>query len=46
MRFSIWSDFTDAHNAGCAPFIWTKAADDILDKMRRIGLRTQQVLGA
>ena len=38
--------FVDAHNARRAPFIWTKTADDILDKMRRFGLRTQQVLGA
>lgn len=38
--------FVDAHNARRAPFIWTKPADDILDKMRRFGLRTQQVLGA
>jgi hypothetical protein len=25
------------------PFRWTKAADEILDKMRRFGIRTQQV---
>ena len=28
------------------PFQWTKTADEILDKMRRFGLRTQQVHGA
>ena len=38
--------FVDAHNARRAPFIWTKAADEILDKMRRFGLRTQQVFGS
>ena len=38
--------FVDAHNARRAPFIWTKTADEILDKMRRFGLRTQQVFGA
>ncbi|MEO5569212.1 MAG: IS630 family transposase [Gemmatimonadaceae bacterium] len=38
--------FVDAHNARRAPFIWTKTADEILEKMRRFGLRTQQVLGA
>ncbi len=45
LRESILA-FVDAHNARRAPFIWTKTADDILDKMRRFGLRTQQVLGA
>ncbi len=38
--------FVDAHNARRAPFIWTTTADEILDKMRRFGLRTQQVFGA
>lgn len=33
------------HNATGKPFIWTKTADEILDKMRRFGLRTQQVHG-
>jgi len=27
------------------PFRWTKTADEILDKMRRFGLRTQQAHG-
>jgi len=28
------------------PFIWTKTADEILNKMRHFGIRTQQVHGA
>jgi hypothetical protein len=28
-----------------SPFKWTKTADQILDKMRRFGLRTQQAHG-
>jgi hypothetical protein len=32
-----------AHNEKGKPFKWTKTADEILDKMRRFGLRTQQV---
>jgi transposase len=35
--------YVDAHNDKGKPFIWTKTADEILDKMRRFGLRTQQV---
>jgi transposase len=35
--------FVDAHNEKGKPFKWTKTADEILDKMRRFGLRTQQV---
>jgi transposase len=35
-----------AHNERGKPFTWTKTADDILDKMRRFGIRTQQVHGA
>lgn len=35
--------YVEAHNAKGTPFTWTKTADDILDKMRRFGLRTQQV---
>ena len=27
------------------PFKWVKTADEILDKMRRFGLRVQQVHG-
>jgi transposase len=37
--------YVDAHNEHGKPFRWTKTADDILDKMRRFGLRTQQVHG-
>jgi transposase len=38
--------YVEAHNERGKPFIWTKTADEILDKMRRFGLRTQQVHGA
>ena len=37
--------YVNAHNAKNKPFKWTKTADEILDKMRRFGLRTQQVHG-
>jgi transposase len=37
--------YVDAHNEHKKPFRWTKTADEILDKMRRFGLRTQQVHG-
>jgi transposase len=35
--------YVDAHNDKGKPFKWTKTADEILDKIRRFGLRTQQV---
>ena len=35
--------YVAAHNENGKPFRWTKTADEILDKMRRFGLRTQQV---
>jgi transposase len=38
--------YVDAHNENSRPFRWTKTADEILDKMRRFGLRTQQVHSA
>jgi transposase len=38
--------YVDAHNENSKPFRWTKTADEILDKLRRFGLRTQQVHGA
>jgi transposase len=38
--------YVDAHNENTKPFRWTKTADEILDKLRRFGLRTQQVQGA
>ena len=36
-------EYVEAHNDKRKPFRWTKTADEILDKMRRFGLRTQQV---
>jgi len=38
-------DYIDAHNEEGKPFKWTKTADEILDKMRRFGLRSQKVHG-
>ena len=35
--------YVAAHNEKGRPFAWTKTADEILDKIRRFGLRTQQV---
>jgi transposase len=37
--------YVDAHNDEGMPFKWTKTADEILDKVRRFGLRTQRVHG-
>lgn len=37
--------YVDAHNEQSKPFKWTKTADEILDKLRRFGIRTQQVHG-
>jgi len=37
--------YVDAHNARSIPFKWVKTADEILDSMRRFGLRLQQVHG-
>lgn len=37
--------YVDAHNERGTPFTWVKTADEILDKMRRFGLRVQQVHG-
>lgn len=37
--------YVDAHNERGAPFRWVKTADEILDSMRRFGLRVQQVHG-
>ncbi len=37
--------YVEAHNENRTPFRWTKTADEILDKMRRFGIRTQQVHG-
>jgi hypothetical protein len=38
-------DYVDAHNRDGKPFKWTKTADEILEKMHRFGLRTQQAHG-
>ncbi len=37
--------YVDAHNDRRAPFRWVKTADEILDSMRRFGLRAQQIHG-
>jgi transposase len=37
--------YVAAHNAKRTPFTWTKTADEILEKLRRFGIRTQQVHG-
>jgi transposase len=37
--------YVDAHNEQRKPFKWTKTADEILEKMGRCGIRTQQVHG-
>jgi len=37
--------YVDAHNEEPRPFKWTKTADQILDKLRRFALRTQQAHG-
>jgi transposase len=34
--------YVDVHNDEGKPFTWTKTADEILEKMRRFGLRTQK----
>ncbi len=38
-------EYVEVHNDEGKPFKWTKTADEILDKMRRFGLRVQQVHG-
>jgi transposase len=38
-------DYVDVHNEEGKPFRWTKTADEILEKIRRFGLRTQLVHG-
>jgi putative transposase len=37
--------YVDVHNERGTPFRWLKTADQILDSMRRFGLRVQQVHG-
>lgn len=38
-------EYVASHNERSKPFRWSKTADEILEKMRRFGLRTQQVHG-
>jgi transposase len=37
--------YVEVHNERGLPFKWVKTADEILDKMKRFGLRVQQVHG-
>lgn len=37
--------YVEAHNENGKPFKWTKTADEILEKVKRFGVRTQQVHG-
>ena len=37
--------YVEAHNDRRTPFTWVKTADEILDKMKRFGLRVEQVHG-
>jgi transposase len=39
------AEYVEAHNETGKPFRWTKTADEILEKMRRFGVRTQQAHG-
>jgi transposase len=36
-------EYIEVHNENPKPFVWTKTADEILDKVREFGLRTLQV---
>jgi transposase len=38
-------DYVDVHNEEGKPFVWTKTADEILDKIREFGERTLKVHG-
>lgn len=38
-------EYVDVHNEEGKPFVWTKTADEILDKIAEFGRRTQQVHG-
>ncbi len=38
-------EYVDAHNDEGKPFVWTKTADEILNKVKRFGRRTVQVHG-
>ncbi len=36
-------DYVEVHNEEGKPFVWTKTADEILDKIMDFGRRTKQV---
>lgn len=36
-------EYVEVHNEEAAPFVWTKTADEILDKVREFGQRTLRV---
>ena len=38
-------DYVDVHNEEGKPFVWTKTADDIFEKVREFGERTLRVFG-
>lgn len=38
-------DYVEVHNEHGKPFVWTKTADEILDKVREFGERTLKVYG-
>ena len=38
-------EYVEVHNEARRPFKWTKTADEILEEMRRFGVRTQKVHG-
>jgi transposase len=42
---SAITTYVEAHNENGKPFKWTKTADEILEKVKRFGVRTQQVHG-
>jgi transposase len=44
LRNAIY-EYVEAHNEDGKPFVWTKTADEILDKVKRFGQRTVQVHG-
>ena len=39
-------EYVEVHNEEAAPFVWTKTADEILDKVREFGQRTLRVHAA
>ena len=44
LRKAIFDD-VEVHNEEGKPFVWTKTADEILDKVREFGERTLKVHG-